>query len=516
MGLELDGCCTLVSICGANFNDWVVHLWLDRVPFNMIPAMGAVWTFEATNHLQLIPSPYSPNQADYLQRRFCVNLELPEPDAARNWLLHLECQDGIWDPHPGRAALLQVLGFPCYWLPSQAKSNGWLAPTKRCFDLSAANLGLPNPLPCFGLCLGCGDAFWEHGLAAWEAEIPEQVLVYLPELPRLGADPNEARALAAWLQQAASLAEHTVLLTQDGFCAENALACLGQGQLRYFAAPISPVELVAELVGQPLAMAFDPFPPPLDTLWFHDSHGVAAASVVVSSFNYSNYILGALDSVRHQSLEALELIVVDDDSTDGSVDRVLSWLELYGQRFVRAVFLRHATNSGLAAARNTAFSNSKAPWCFVLDADNTLMPQAVAACLEVAQAAPQFAAVVHPHVEIIGSRSNDPGSSALITKLAWQRDSFLGGNIIDAMAMIRKEAWQEVGGYTHIDGGWEDFDFWCKLIGAGFHGVLCPRVLARYHAHLGSMTAKATSHQWRPLSRCLQRRHPWLQLPFAS
>ena len=83
------------------------------------------------------------------------------------------------------------------------------------------------------------------------------------------------------------------------------------------------------------------------------------------------------------------------------------------------------------------------------------------------------------------------------------------------MALVRRSAWQSVGGYTHIDGGWEDFDFWCKLVDGGFHGIQCPRVLAVYRSHATSMSHSATNHRWRALSRTLQRRHPWLQLPLA-
>jgi hypothetical protein len=103
----------------------------------------------------------------------------------------------------------------------------------------------------------------------------------------------------------------------------------------------------------------------------------------------------------------------------------------------------------------------------------------------------------------------------MISRLSWQHQAFRHGNVIDAMALVRCRAWQAVGGYSHIDGGWEDFDFWCKLIDANFHGVLCPRVLARYHTHGDSMTATSTASNWRPLSRCLQQRHPWLALPYA-
>ena len=84
------------------------------------------------------------------------------------------------------------------------------------------------------------------------------------------------------------------------------------------------------------------------------------------------------------------------------------------------------------------------------------------------------------------------------------------------MALVRRSSWESVGGYTHIEGGWEDYDFWCKLVEAGFYGVQSPRVLATYRSHADSMSHTATNHSWRALSRTLQERHPWLKLPLAD
>ena len=89
---------------------------------------------------------------------------------------------------------------------------------------------------------------------------------------------------------------------------------------------------------------------------------------------------------------------------------------------------------------------------------------------------------------------------------------FKHGNYIDAMALIRREHWKRVNGYAHIPGGWEDYDFWCKLIEAGFQGVMCPQRLGIYNQHTSSMQAKFTLHGLRRLKRLMNARHPWIQL----
>ena len=169
----------------------------------------------------------------------------------------------------------------------------------------------------------------------------------------------------------------------------------------------------------------------------------------------------------------------------------------------------------MAVARNTALAYSQAPWCFVLDADNALFPHAVADCLALADESDPHLAVVHPLLAVEAELGRLDDQRTLVSSAIWQRERFLAGNVVDSMALIRRSAWETVGGYTHIEGGWEDFDFYCKLAGAGYHGLQCPRILATYRSHAASMSHCATNRSWHALSRTLQQRHPWLQLPLA-
>jgi len=186
------------------------------------------------------------------------------------------------------------------------------------------------------------------------------------------------------------------------------------------------------------------------------------------------------------------------------------------QTFARLLLLRHTRNTGLAAARNTAFAAAQAPWCFVLDADNALFPEAVTQCLALAEAGAEPLAVVHPLLAVEAEPGRPDEQRTLVRPQSWQKQRLCFENHVDAMALVRRSAWERVGGYTHIEGGWEDFDFWCKLLEAGFYGVQCPQLLAVYRSHAESMSHTATNRSWRALSCTLQARHPWLQLPLAT
>lgn len=232
-------------------------------------------------------------------------------------------------------------------------------------------------------------------------------------------------------------------------------------------------------------------------------------SVVLSLYNYGHCVLDTLASVAAQTLGPIELLVIDDASTDQGPQRVEGWLGEHSQRFAAVRLLQHQCNGGLAAARNTGFSEARAPWVWVQDADNPLAPRALEQCLRLAQRAEPTVAVVHPLLLTVPE-----GASPQVFQgegRPWQRVIFEPANAVDAMALVRRSAWQAVGGYTHIPGGWEDYDFWCSLIEAGWSGIQCPQVLGCYTHHPASMTARTALPNVRRLEQLLQERHPWLR-----
>jgi hypothetical protein len=93
-------------------------------------------------------------------------------------------------------------------------------------------------------------------------------------------------------------------------------------------------------------------------------------TVCITSFNYAEFLADAIDSALVQDHDDLEVIVVDDGSTDGSREVI----ESYGAR-VAAVF---QPNAGQSAAANTGFALATGDVVFFLDSDDVLAPGAVA------------------------------------------------------------------------------------------------------------------------------------------
>ena len=234
-------------------------------------------------------------------------------------------------------------------------------------------------------------------------------------------------------------------------------------------------------------------------------------TVAISLFNYSHYIERALVSVCNQTIAStIELIVVDDGSTDNSVETVSQFQRKNTSLISRLASFHcevHINNQGLAAARNTAFQKASTPNVLVLDADNFLLPQACEQLLQTINSAPKSVGAVYPILAVQGHPNQH-----IANELPWNPEQFVNGNYIDALALIRRESWQIVGGFVHTPGGWEDFDFWCRFVENGLSAQQAPKLLAVYCHHEDSMKSTETCRRKPELRELLQRRHPWLKL----
>jgi hypothetical protein len=219
-----------------------------------------------------------------------------------------------------------------------------------------------------------------------------------------------------------------------------------------------------------------------------------AVTVVLTVFNYADVVEEALRSVSLSTLSDLELVVVDDASTDGS--RSVVERALRERPWVPAKLVARGENGGLPAGRNLGVAEGRGDFVFILDADNAVYPHALERLMGALREDPDAAFAYG-----IAEKFNAIGPSDLISWRAWSADRFRYGNYIDAMALIRRAALEQVGGFTTDSRlyGWEDFALWCSFAQAGLHGVQVPEILARYRLSPGSMISATnldTSEPW--------------------
>ena len=494
-----------IQLHGCEASTWACHAWLQHCPLTH------------NGPLSLVPLGHSGGAPVALN----LGPITPGPEGGQQ-LLKLAALERVWDPDRQRVQQLRQFGVRASWLqPHAGARNPHLAGSEERWAACASELGLPHPQALTGLghslCLGNSSP------------LPAPPLLGLPGFDDIRIDtPEQAHLLACWLQGCLEvgleLVRFNVSPAEQALMAWQALwqpPDQNKAPLLLPHEPMEAEELLEQLAWHrqgcpPHAPCHTP-QPAAQVIWERRPQGAKPPdiAVCVSLYNYSGRVLSALESVRLQrQAPAIELIVVDDASSDDGAAQVQAWMTEHGHSFVRCVLLQHTCNGGLASARNTAFSAAESPWCFVLDADNGIEPLALKQALTVAQAADNRCAVVHSLIRVQAEASSND-ARALVSATPWQQAQLRHGNSIDAMALVRRSAWKAVGGYTHIPGGWEDYDFWCCLIESGWHGVLCPQVLATYTSHGGSMRSQTVSHTYR-LSQLLQQRHPWLNIAQAA
>lgn len=223
-------------------------------------------------------------------------------------------------------------------------------------------------------------------------------------------------------------------------------------------------------------------------------------SVLVPLYNQGGTVEDALDSARASEGVHAEILVLDDASTDRGSRVVEEWIRAHP--WAAAALFRREVNGGPAASRNRLLELARAPYAFLLDADNAVYPQALALLNEALDADPD-AVFAYPIIEF--HRAGE--SETIFSAHAWDPHLFQHGNYIDAMSLVRTEEVVALGGFTEDLRlqGWEDYDLWCRIAERGRHGVHVPRILGRYRIDHHSTQSTSNIDDVEGLSLMLDR-----------
>lgn len=222
-------------------------------------------------------------------------------------------------------------------------------------------------------------------------------------------------------------------------------------------------------------------------------------TVCITNYNYSRFIIECLDSIMNQTFENLELIVIDDVSSDNSIAVISKWMKKNNRRFQKVMLLKNSTNQGPSSSRNIAINMASGANIMIVDADNSLYPSAISKLMTAHSLA--NVAGVYSQIEIFGN-CKSIGYADI-----WDDERLRIANYVDVMALIKKEAWEQVSGFTHIEEGWEDYDFWLKFVDAGLELAYLPQILCRYRVHGDSRTATEAHVSHDNLNLIMKYRH---------
>ncbi len=191
--------------------------------------------------------------------------------------------------------------------------------------------------------------------------------------------------------------------------------------------------------------------------------------VTIGAVNYNNerFIIETLDSIKAQTYSNIELILIDDCSTDKSVELIIQWLKGYGKSYK---FIQHKKNLGVCAGGNAVLTKAIGKYISLIATDDIMMPEKIEAQVNILENSPEDIGAVYSDAYLIRE------DSSLMKGLFIERyrcfatkptgfiyENLIESNFLPAMSlMVKKECYNEVGFFDE-DLVFEDYDMWLRI-----------------------------------------------------
>ena len=204
-------------------------------------------------------------------------------------------------------------------------------------------------------------------------------------------------------------------------------------------------------------------------------------SVIVPCHDYGRYLAEAVESLLVQDVP-LEVLVVDDGSTDDT----LSVAEQLASRDPRVRVLAQPCSGQPAIARNNGIARTSAPYVLCLDADDSIQPGFLQACVDALESDPAAGLAY-------GDQQNFGGDTTFHRHADYGFVRLIHQNFVGTATVFRREAWVATGGYATNVRGYEDWDFWIGCGEHGFSGRHVPKAVFNYRVHGSGLYTDAIS-----------------------
>lgn len=213
-------------------------------------------------------------------------------------------------------------------------------------------------------------------------------------------------------------------------------------------------------------------------------------SVIIPAYNAEKYIKEAIESVLNQTYKNIELIVVDDGSTDNTAEIVKKYLNDPRVKYI------YQENKGLAGARNTGIKKAKGDYIAFLDADDFYLPEKIEKEVKFLKEHPEFD-IVYCNMEHFYD-----GKSKILFQ---HRGPFYSGNVFEKLLnkffgqadtlLIPKKILDKIGLFDEKMRYSEDWDLLLRISWAGFKFGFIKEPLLRIRIHKGSHSDM--NNQWK-------------------
>lgn len=196
-------------------------------------------------------------------------------------------------------------------------------------------------------------------------------------------------------------------------------------------------------------------------------------SVVIPTFNCKEVLRDCLESVRAQTYVALEVIVVDSFSTDGTAEFASAYATVYS-------FGKDPSQKDVFGApfqRNFGVSKANGEYIYWFDSDMRMKPDTVQRCVEAIESAGADALIVP-------EESYGEGFWAQCRRLEKSCYNRNPRSLTDAARFLRKSVWDDLGGLDATLGGNDDYDLQLRLNDGGYTTVKLDDFIRHYEGNL--------------------------------
>jgi len=218
-------------------------------------------------------------------------------------------------------------------------------------------------------------------------------------------------------------------------------------------------------------------------------------SVIIPTYNRCAMAAEAVASVMAQRAVAFELIVVDDGSTDGTLERLGaqyacgSDVPERGRRGESSIRLASLARRGPAAARNHGVALARAEFVAFLDSDDLWMPDKLERQLAFMRANPECAFAQTQELWMRNSRRVNPGRRHRKRAGDIFVESLRTCLISPSAVMIRRDLFESAGGFDEELAACEDYDLWLRLLIDHEVGLLDEALVIRRGGHRDQLSA---------------------------
>jgi len=221
--------------------------------------------------------------------------------------------------------------------------------------------------------------------------------------------------------------------------------------------------------------------------------GTPLVTIGIPNYNYAHYIEEALNSAASQTYPNIEMIIVDDCSTDNSVAVIENWIENYSGN-ISLNFIKNQANSGLTKNCNRILNKAKGEYLQILDADDIFLPENISNKIQVInETGNDTTSLVYSNMKLINSYGEIINDNYL-KRIGYDEKLMPEGNVFQelfdfnfiAYPLINTRLAKEVGGFDETQQV-HDYYLWLKLA-EKYDVKFCPGKNALYRIHNASMS----------------------------